>query len=257
MSFFTNAGNQFGTAITGWLQDVRLLSEAAFRLYLDHQQKGLIKFSQSSWPKSNKGKVPLPFEIKPVPLAQRMDCLLKTLWRSQFIFLETLWEEYLQALVLELRLKDASIFEPFCEHKFMAGMVRDVLAGQLLSIDEIKDEAAARFAAGLTRSPWKEQWNQLERLEIGLSEKDESQPWFNDLDIYFEERNCIIHRKGRVSSLLNQKTSWYKDKQIKEIEIFPENLDFYRRRFLDCVGYIESKIEAKFKPKSVGLAGAE
>lgn len=248
MAFYTESGSKFGTAVTEWLQDTRLMSEACFRLYGDHKKTGQVSFNASSWPKPQKGEPPMqPFEIKPVPLAQRMDALLKNLWRSQFIFLESLWEEYLQDLVLELRHKDASIFEPFCEQKFMAGIVRDVLAGELDSIDEIKDEAAARFAAGITRQPWKDQWSQLSRLEVGLNRKDETLPWFKDLDTYFEMRNCIIHRQSSVSSLLEQKTDYYSKKKIEYIEIWPQHLDFYRRRFLDCVGYIESKIEAKFK----------
>lgn len=199
-------------------------------------------------PKPQKGEPSLQaFEIKPVPLAQRIDGLLKALWRSRFIFLETLWEEYLQDLVLELRHKDASVFEPFCEQKFMAGVVRDVLSGKLESIDEIKDESAARFAAGITRQSWSEQWGQLSRLEIGLTKDDSSLIWFKDIDVYFEMRNCVIHRQGRVSSLLHQKTDYYKKKEAQEIEIWPQHLDFYRRRFVDCVGYIEGKIEAKFK----------
>jgi hypothetical protein len=255
MAFFTNAGSRFAASITEWLQDTRLLSEAAFRLYSEHKKTGQILFSPPSWPKPQKGDLPLQiFEIKPVPLAQRMDSLLKTLWRSQFIFLETLWEEYLQDLVLELRLKDASIFEPFCEQKFMAGIVRDVLAGELDSTDEIKDEAAARFAAGITRQPWKDQWSQLARLEVGLTQKDEVLPWFKDLDIYFEMRNCIIHRNGHVSSLLHQKTDYFASKHIEEIQIWPQHLDFYRRRFLDCVAHIESKIAAKFTAKAAAPA---
>jgi hypothetical protein len=250
MPFYTKAGSRFGLAMTEWLQDTRLMSEAVFRLYSEHKKKGLIDFSPASWPKPQKADLPLhAFEIKPVPLAQRMDGLLKTLWRSQFIFLESLWEEYLQDLVLELRHKDASVFEPFCEQKFMAGIVRDVLAGALDSVDEIKDEAAARFAAGITRQPWRDQWAQLARLEVGLAKSDEGQSWFAQLDVYFEMRNCIVHRQGRVSSLLNQKTDYFSKKKIEQIEIWSQHLDFYRRRFLDCVGYIEAKIEAKFKGK--------
>lgn len=257
MAFFTNAGNKFALSMTEWLQDTRLLSEAAFRLYSDHKQTGMIDFCTSSWPKptSQKGDLPLPkFEIKPVPLAQRMDGLLKTLWRSQFIFLETLWEEYLQDLVLELRLRDASIFEPFCEQRFMAGIVRDVLSGALVSIDEIKDEAAARFAAGITRQPWKDQWAQLGRLQVGLSDKDESLPWFKELDIYFEMRNCVVHRNGQVSSLLLQKSKYFSTKNPERIEIWPQHLDFYRRRFLECIAHIEGKIQSKFKAKSVAAS---
>lgn len=247
MAFYTKAGKSFGIAITQWLQDTRLMSEGTFRLFKDHKQTGKVQFSAASWPKPKHGDLPLStFEIKPVPLAQRMDGLLKSLWRSQFIFLESIWEEYLQDLVLELRHKDASIFEPFCEQKFMASIVRDVLAGEMDSIEEIKDEAAARFAAGITRQPWRDQWRQLSRIEVGLSEKDEALAWFSQLDIYFEMRNCIIHRQGRVSSLLHQKTDYFKDKGIETIEVWPQHLDFHRQRFLECVGFIESKIEAKF-----------
>lgn len=176
-----------------------------------------------------------------------MTGLLKALWGSRFIFLETLWEEYLQDLVLELRLKDASVFEPFCEQKFMANIVRDVLGGDLTSIDEIKDEAAARFAAGITRQPWKDQWSQLSRLQVGISDKESALPWFKQLDTYFEMRNCIIHRNGKVSSALNEKTDYFSKNTLTQIEIWPAHLDFYRRQFLSCVGCIESKIEAKFK----------
>lgn len=252
MSFYTAAGDKFADALTVWLQDTRLMSEAVYRLYKDHQAQGRVDFSPPSWPKPKKGDLPLPtFEIKPVPLAQRMDGLLKSLWSSQFVFLESLWEEYLQDLVLELRHKDASIFEPFCEQKFMAGIVRDVLAGSLASIEEIKDEAAARFAAGITRQAWKDQWAQLARLDVGLTKAEEAEPWFHELDTYFEMRNCIIHRKARVSSLLNQKTEYFTSRSIDVIEIWPQHLDFYRRRFIDCVSHIESKIAAKFS----GVAG--
>lgn len=242
----TKAGEKIGAALTTWLQDTRLLSEAAHRLSSDHQKSGRVAFSMDSWPKPQKGDLALRgFEMKPVVLAQRMDELMKTLWRSQFIFLESLWEEYLQDLVLELRLDDARIFEPFCDQKFMAEIVRDVLAGGLGTVDEIKYEAAARFAAGLTRQSWREQWNQLSRLSIGLGKADESLPWFNDLDVYFEMRNCIIHRQSEISPLLHQKTTYYSERKIETIEIWPNHLDFYRWKFIDCVNHIESKIAAK------------
>lgn len=224
------------------------MSEAVFRLYQDHKRDGIIDFSPYSWPKRRNHDIdPPPFEIQPVHLAQRMDTLLKALWRAQFIFLETLWEEYLQDLVQELRLKDAAVFEPFCEQKFMAGIVRDVLSGKLQSITEIKDESAARFAAGLTRQSWEEQWAQMSRLEIGLTKKDAEHPWFKSLDEYFEMRNCIIHRQGRVSSLLHQKTDYYRSGGFDVIDIWPSQLDFFRRRFIECVMHIEAKIEAKMR----------
>jgi hypothetical protein len=248
MAFYTKAGNTFSESSTKWLQDTRLMSEAVARLYADYQKDGRIVFSAASWPKPAKGELPLPtFKINPAPLTKRMGELLKSLWSAQFVFLESIWEEYLQDLVLELRTHDVSIFEPFCEQKFMASMVRDVLADKLGSLDEIKDEAAARFAAGITRQPWVEQWSQLSRLGIGLTKAQESEEWFQNLDAYFEMRNCLIHRGGRVSSLLHQKTDYYKTKNADLIEIWPQHLDFYRGQFLRCVTLIEEKIEARYK----------
>jgi hypothetical protein len=58
----------------------------------------------------------------------------------------------------------------------MAEIIRDVITDQIVSFDEIKDEVASRLAAGLTRQPWEKQWEQLSRLEIGLTEKDQNLP---------------------------------------------------------------------------------
>ena len=176
---YTQAGKDYLDALTTWLQDTRLMSEAVFRLFQDYQKDGTVSFSDNSWPKPKKDQQLAPmksFTISAIQLAQRMESLLKGLWSTRFVFLETLWEEYLQELVLEIRHKDASVFEPFCEKDFMAGLVRDVLTGDLESVEEIKNEAAARFAAGLTRQPWSQQWKQLQRLQIGLTDKDASLP---------------------------------------------------------------------------------
>jgi len=231
------------------------MSEAIHRLGDDYKSKGKVAFSEKSWPKPKKGDLELSqFEIKPIPLAHRMDILLPTLWRSQFVFLEAMWEQYLQDLVLELRHKDASIFEPFCEQQFMAGIVREVLSGQLNTVEEIKDEAAARFAAGITRKSWKEQWQQLVRLEVGLSKDGAGLQWFPQLDTYFEMRNCLIHRQGRVSSLLSQKTDYYTKSGKDMIDIWPQHLDFYRSQFINCLKYIEGKIFEKYAAVS-GVKG--
>lgn len=246
MEVHTAAGERYRSELTAWLQDTRLMSEAIFRLYRDYNESGKIDFNQDSWPKPQKSDELPEFKIKPVPLGVRMDGLLKDLWATRFAFLETLWEEYLQELVTELRVKDASIFEPFCERDFMAEIVREVLVDKLQSVDEIKDEVAARFAAGLTRQSWDKQWKQLEKLEIGLSASQKSEDWWMHLDVYFEMRNCIIHRQSRVSPLLNRKTSYYKDKNIGVLEIWPPQLDFYRHQFISCLKVIESKIKAKY-----------
>lgn len=243
----TAAGKLYMEALTEWLQDTRLMSEAAFRLFKDFEAKGTVAFDNKSWPKRKASESLPDFSIKPMQLAQRMETLLTGLWSNRFVFLESLWEEYLQELVKELRHKDASIFEPFCEKEFMADIVREVLTDRLASIDDIKDEAAARFAAGITRQPWEAQWKQLIRLEIGLTEKDKDQSWFNHLGVYFEMRNCIIHLQCRVSPILNKRTPYYKDNGITNIEVWPIQLDFFRHQFISCLLFIEDKIAAKYK----------
>ena len=176
-----------------------------------------------------------------------MESLLKNLWATRFVFLETLWEEYLQDLVKEIRHQDASLFEPFCEKEFMADDVREVLTGRLGSVEEIKDEIAARFAAGITRQPWEAQWKQLARLSIGLNlEKDRSQAWFPHLDVYFEMRNCIIHLQGRVSPVLHKKDGYFKTKGLEVVEVWPPQIDFYRHQFIACLLFIENKFGARF-----------
>src|SRR5947207_1187793 len=154
------------------------MSEAVYRLTDDYQRAGGIDFTVASWPKKTKTYPLHGFTIGPGQLAHRMDALLKKLWTTRFVFLESLWEEYLQELVKELRHQDTTIFEPFCERDFMADVVRSVLIDRVASVDEIKDEVAARFAAGITRQPWADQWKQLGRLKIGLADKDQELPWF-------------------------------------------------------------------------------
>jgi hypothetical protein len=161
--------------------------------------------------------------------------------------LESLWEEYLQELVIELRHLNASIYEPFCERDFMTDILREVLSNRLDSIESIKDEVAVRFAAGLTRQSWTQQWKQLARLEIGLADKDRELEWFPHLDAYFEIRNCIVHRRGRVSDRLNKIPHFYDAHDKGVVNVWPPHLDFYRHQFIKCLLHIEDKIRAKHR----------
>jgi hypothetical protein len=88
----------------------------------------------------------------------------------------------------------------------------------------------------------------LHRLEIGLSDKDRTLPWFSKLDIYFETRNCIIHRQGKVSPALKKKDVYLAAKDPDSLELWPNHLDFYRHQFIDCLLHIESRIRAKYAP---------
>lgn len=242
------AGRAYLEALTHWLQDTRLMSEAVFRLYRDYQTSGRVEFSKNSWPKPVRSETPLrDFIIAPTDLAARMDHLLKTAWAERFVFLETLWEEYLEELVKELRHKDSALFEPFVDKEFMSDIVREVITDRLTNTVEIKDEVASRFASGLTRQPWESQWKQLRRLEIGLTATDSELPWFAKLDLYFEMRNCIIHRQGRVSPLLRRKGDKYFSRpDVASVEIWPPHLDYFRHQFISCVLHIEGKLAARF-----------
>lgn len=245
---YSVAGKAYLEALTEWLQDTRLISEAILRLYRDYQKTGNVDFSPHSWPKPARNLTPLrDFKISPTALGSRMEGLLKAAWSERFVFLETLWEEYLEELVKELRHKDARLFEPFVDREFMSDIVRDVITDRLTNTIEIKDEVAARFASGLTRQPWESQWKQLRRLEIGLAEADSQLPWFPKLDVYFEMRNCIIHRQGRVSPVLRRKGDAHFSKpEVQTVEIWPPQLDFYRHQFILCLMHIEAKLEARF-----------
>lgn len=243
---YTKAGTDYLENLTRWLQETRLMSEAIIRLRNDYQRDGIVRFDATSWPKPQMQQLPLSeFTIKPVVLAQRMESLLKNLWATRFVFLETMWEEYLQELVQELRHQNATIFEPFCERDFMAEVVRNVLTDNIASIDEIKNEIATRFATGITRGSWEIQWKHLSRLQIGLTEKDTSLLWFSKLATYFEMRNCIIHLQGRVTLSLRKRDKFYNDKQ--QVEIWPPHLDFFRHQFIACLLHIEGKIEDRLK----------
>lgn len=251
MAFYTNAGNDYAERVTVWLQNTRLMSESVFRLYSEYQKSGQVKFSDYSWPKGKKGLLsPNTFTIKPVVLSHRMDSLLKNLWKSQFIFLESLWEEYLQDLVLELGDADKRILEPFCDREFMFDVMRDLISDKFTDLSEVHQAAAERFAAGLTRVDWNRQWKQLKQLNIGLSPEDAEHDWYGNLDVYFEMRNCIIHRGARISPLLKAKSPFYEKSDNPEIEIFPGHLDFYRGNFIDCLKFIEGKIKAKRESKA-------
>ena len=87
-----------------------------------------------------------------------MEGLLKRLWSTRFVFLETLWEEYLEELVKELRHKNTKLFEPFCEREFMADIVRDVITDRIDSREERASDPASRSLRPLLRSPSQFRW---------------------------------------------------------------------------------------------------
>jgi len=128
--------------------------------------------------------------------------------------------------------------------------MKDLISDKFADLHEVHQAAAERFAAGLTRVDWNKQWKQLKQLNIGLSPDDSGEAWYRNLDVYFEMRNCIVHRGAKISPLLKTKSDYYRDSENPEIEIYPGHLDFYRGNFIDCLAFIEGKIKAKSNAKS-------
>jgi hypothetical protein len=67
------------------------MSEAVFRLHGNFKKEGKVPFSDSSWPKPAKGdRAMTAFTMGQSDLHLRMESLLKALWKSQFVFLESI-----------------------------------------------------------------------------------------------------------------------------------------------------------------------
>lgn len=248
--FYTNAANQYKSAITKWLQQTRLLSEAAYRLNSSYKTDNGIAFSEESWQKMKKEEIKTTaFTMNGDDLKQAMEELTLGLWSAQFALLETLWEEYLENLILELGGGKPDLLKPFVDKEYMAELVSDAVSNKFSTIDELRFEAAIRLASVITRQPFEKQWNHLKRLGIGLPDAAK-ETWFTELDVYFEMRNCIIHRNGRVSESLNTKTKYYKENNYSYVQIHPTHLEYYRWKFLDCIKVIETAINGYFNAQT-------
>lgn len=226
--------------LNDWLQDTRLSNEAIYRLVKDGNDHNDVKFSCEAWPKS-KGNP--SFSMKPKQLQERLKLLQENYWYSQFVFLESIWEGYLECLFREIAEKLPEVLNDFCISSPSPG-VMIALLNKSADVKELRQQAAEFFASQLTRMSWSVQWKQLEKLSIGLSaSKCQREKWWKKLDIYFEMRNCIIHRQCNASSSLREKDPKTQDK----IHLTPDELEFFRIQFLNALTEIDRALIGRLR----------
>jgi len=247
--FHTKAGKHFSNLITRWLQDTRLVAEACYQQSAKYDKDpDSVTVSHDSWKKciqvQKEGPLtPKEFSLTEPEKGKRIHSLLNQMLASQFIFLETLWETYLSELSIELSTVSPELFKDCLGTAYIQDALNDMLIGKTSSLQEVRADVGRRFAACITRKPWSEQWRDLSRLGIGLNTKDEAQSWYGPMDEYFEMRNLIVHARGKVSDRLRKLDATYVS--YKSVKIYPWHIDFFRKQFLSCIGYIETKIKAR------------
>ena len=248
--FYTKAGKHFSNLMTRWLQDTRLVAEACYRQSAKYDENpDSVTVTHDSWKKRSRVATdgpltPKDFSLTEPAKGEHIHALLNQMLASQFILLETLWEAYLSELSIELSTTSPELFKDCLGTTYMQDALSDVLTGKTSSLQDVRADVGRRFAACITRKPWSEQWKDLSKLGIGLNAKDLSQSWYSPMDEYFEMRNLIVHARGKVSDRLRKLDSTYAS--YKVVKIYPCHIDFFRKQFLSCIGYIEIKIKSRF-----------
>jgi hypothetical protein len=230
----TDAGLRFLVEIDAWLQDTRLMNEAVFRL-----QKSLpasFAFTEEAWPKP---RYHGEFSMQPGAVTERLPLLRDTLLKSRFVFLETHWERYLEDLVCEIAREAPAVLDTILEGKQL-NLLPDIFKTD--SLEELRHHAALRLAEEVTRSSWEGQWKQIARLGIGFSGPPKSEKWWQKLDVYFEIRNCLVHRDGRVSDALRAKDPKRKSDPVR---VQPDDLDFFRLQLINCIVEVDKRAGAR------------
>jgi len=242
---YTQAAEGYFRDLTQWLQDTRLMSEAVFRLEQDYQETGAIDLDPEVWSKKKHGTIePTEFRICPSVLSQRMKSLHLRMWSSRFVFLETLWEEYLRGLIYEVHQSDTELLVRFRDRLHKDDSVKNILAPLTGTPEEIGEQASSLLARWLPGQPWKKQWNKLIQLGIGLDDGAKSEQWYTELNTYFLIRNCIVHTGGQTSPELRKCSEFFS--HYARIHIWPNHLDHYRGCFKSCVLHIESRFGANY-----------
>lgn len=242
----TDSGLECFYILNDWLQDAHLSSEAIYRIVQEGTKNQEIKFSPEAWP-TQKTSV---FSMKPKQLVERLNILQQNYWNNQFVFLETIWEGYLENLIRELAKKLPSVLNELC-NKYPSPNVMSTVLTSSSNIEELQEQVAEWFASQITRLPWSEQWKQLEKLNIGLPTKCQKERWWIKLDIYFEMRNCIIHRQCRASTSLRDKDS----KIMDPIRLTPSELEFFRIQFLNAVSTIDHALIGRLRSPTTNHKG--
>jgi hypothetical protein len=176
--------------------------------------------------------------MQPKALNERLSNLQQALWVSRFVFLETVWEQYLLDLVKELAQSKPTWLEAFSKKDL--NLLPEVL--RATDLNELHQIAAIRIAENITRQSWSDQWASLTGLNVGLSRDQRTERWWQKLDVYFEMRNCFIHRAGQPSSDLLRKDPLLTNAAMK---LEPDGMDFFRLQFLECVKTIERAVHGR------------
>lgn len=229
-----------------WAKDARLYSEAIVRFanqVSESPQSFMI--SKQAWPLSGMDK----FRIPEQGIKSHLNKLLKKSWRSQFILLEGIWEIYLERLYVELSKVLPEALEELCRQSPPDFLLQSILTACPPNLDDIRMRIAEWLASNLTRKSWAEQWVELQRLKIGLSEKQKKEKWWEKLDIYFEMRNCLVHRDGRPSDQLLAKDPSIRN-QLDEngsIRLDPNQLQFFLIQFQNVITAIDKSLAGRLR----------
>lgn len=238
----TESGKECFYVLNDWLQDAHLTSEAIYRIVQEGTKNKEIQFAPDAWPTKKGSK----FSMMPKQLKERLEILQKNYWNNQFVFLETIWEGYLENVFKELASELPEVLNDLCDKYPSPDVIKAALITSA-NIEDLKTQIAESFASQITRKPWSEQWKQLENLKIGLpANKYQKELWWEKLDIYFEMRNCIIHRQCRPSPSLRNK-----DEKISDpFYLTPSELEFFRIQFLNAVTAIDQALAGRLRSKT-------
>lgn len=241
--YLTRSARECFHSLQEWAQDARLYSEAIYRLKKDISgSKQPLIVSKDAW---NLGKKD-SYKLNAITVA-RVEQLRQKNWRSQFVLLEGIWEVYLEMLYVELSEKFPVALQEVCKQAPPEFLLSTLLSTDGASLEDVRRRTVEWLASNVTRKPWSDQWGELQRLGIGLNQKHRDESWWSKLDIYFEMRNCIIHRNGRPSELLRKKDPGISSQLDSDgsISLNPRQLQFFWIQFLNAITTIDKSLSGR------------
>lgn len=239
--YATRSARECHFALQEWAKDARLYSEAIFRLAKQvSESTEPFAISDAAW---NLG-TPDKYQFQRGELQKRLKQLPQKSWQSQFVLLESIWEIYLEMLYVELSEVFPEALEDLCKQSPPDFLLQSLFVSRPLSLDELRTRTAEWLASNLTRKSWPEQWAELQRLRIGLTEKHKKEPWWQKLEIYFEMRNCLVHRSGRPSEQLRIKDPAIQNQLDNDgnILLTPRQLQFFWIQFQNVITAIDKSL---------------
>ena len=233
-------------ALIEWAQDARLYGESIYRISCQiAEAPQSFNISKQAWSLGSDDK----FRFTERVTERRLRQLQQKNWRSQFILLESIWEVYLEMFYVELSEVFPQALEDLCRQTPPDFLLQSIISAHPPSINDLRTRTAEWLASNLTRKSWSEQWGELQRLKIGLTEKQRKESWWQKLDIYFEMRNCLVHRSGRPSTQLIEKDPAILE-QLDEsgnIRLSPRQLQFFWIQFLNVLTSIDKSFSGRLR----------